>query len=110
MSVQGGSTNDPQTVILRVLEESDYQSGEYVYQMVEHFVSQCRDTVNPFADVEGVLLDLVREETCANKIPLPMSVSSFPSVCMVYWQLTSPIFALLVSPRLKLLWKNLMSH
>jgi hypothetical protein len=45
------------------LEESDYQSGEYVYQMVEHFVSQCRDTVNPFADVEGVLLDLPSTQT-----------------------------------------------
>jgi hypothetical protein len=68
----GGSTNDPQTVILRVLEESDYQSGEYVYQMVEHFVSQCRDTVNPFADVEGVLLDLPSTQTALEELDVSL--------------------------------------
>jgi hypothetical protein len=55
-----------------VLEESDYQSGEYVYQMVEHFVSQCRDTVNPFADVEGVLLDLPSTQTALEELDVSL--------------------------------------
>lgn len=67
LSVQGDIPDNPQTVILRVMEEMNYQRGEFVFDMVQYFVYQCRDTVNPFADLEADFANLVGREATSGR-------------------------------------------
>jgi hypothetical protein len=49
------------------MEEMNYQRGEFVFDMVQYFVYQCRDTVNPFADLEADFANLVGREATSGR-------------------------------------------